>query len=749
MADFYLTQTGDEVQELLNTVDPTAQYANASIAVVGDKSYTPDAFSGLGRVNLEKNIQTIEGVEKNILTQDMFYKTVDGQRVPNTNTIFIIQYDYDLNDPNGENPITIPEGCVLKFDGGSIKNGSLIGQNTKFENATKGCLEGVILEGTFNGDVFHVNWVYPDTTNVPDIADTLQVAINNYDNVCIDNGNYTITKTVILRSNVAIFGESKENTKIIASLARLKDGTIKYTMFSVGEVTIGWNTNNAQRHANTNNLNDEILVTNVTIKDITFDLNRHSIDFEDVASGFLSASCVCVYFIDISNSSITNCNFIDYQNEGHDPIDGWYPNNGTKCIQLYNTNDCKITKCYTERTSFLLAGKGINNEAAYNIGVRSVSTWIEGTNYFKYFYVHDNQLTDVYWEVSMMSTNSQFGIIEGNTITSTLGIYHASAFTFGHAGDQYDASFGAFRNNTIYLDICKHGVLVQRGSNIIIENNNITIEKLRTAEEDAEYNTWSLRKGQDAGCIRIGVGVQGSVYNISGNTLVHGQYNCIYLSVQAQNASFTISENKMNAGTTCIEYAGTSDGNTHVKCDNNTMVSTYAILNTVKLESTTISIIRNYISGFVLGADIVDENTFDGSPINAYDGVNLVCFLKLYNISCKRNIFNTLGNSITYAILCLKSTYDNELAKVNIYDEIKDNIFVTQADESKGCRLRFKDGTWQSIILNPAVYAGKGDVSQISLSSYNKGITLYDTVNDKPVWWNGTAWVDATGTAVS
>lgn len=204
MADFYLTQTGDEVQELLNTVDPTAQElaseirergsaddnlqeqinnlsadayrkpqagipaidltlgvqeslanANASIAVVGDKSYTPDAFSGLGRVNLEKNIQTIGGVEKNILTQDMFYKGMPGQRVPNTNTIFVIQYDYDLN---GEE-ITIPEGCVLKFDGGSLRNGTVKGQNTLIEGNTKCFEKDVIITGTWKNETIYTKWL--------------------------------------------------------------------------------------------------------------------------------------------------------------------------------------------------------------------------------------------------------------------------------------------------------------------------------------------------------------------------------------------------------------------------------------------------------------------------------------------------------------------------------------------------------------------------------------------------------------
>ena len=82
-----------------------------------DKVYDPDNFSGKGYVILRKNI--VEG--KNILTQDM---------INEPNTVYEIRYDFDLN--NAE--ITIPENCVLKFTGGSFKNGVLVGNYTSLTN---------------------------------------------------------------------------------------------------------------------------------------------------------------------------------------------------------------------------------------------------------------------------------------------------------------------------------------------------------------------------------------------------------------------------------------------------------------------------------------------------------------------------------------------------------------------------------------------------------------------------------------
>ena len=90
-----------------------------------DKAYSELDFSGMGRVYLRKNIQDIVETDgnvttitkKNILTQGMISKT---------DTIYIIQYDYDLN---GE-AVTVPKGCVLDFQGGSIVNGIIEGTDT-------------------------------------------------------------------------------------------------------------------------------------------------------------------------------------------------------------------------------------------------------------------------------------------------------------------------------------------------------------------------------------------------------------------------------------------------------------------------------------------------------------------------------------------------------------------------------------------------------------------------------------------
>lgn len=106
--------------------DITEQNGTLQLA---NKTYDKQSFSGLGRVYLRKNIVG----DKNVLTQAMINKA---------NTIYVIQYDYDLKEAS----INIPENSVLNFIGDAIGNGTIIGNKTKVINLN---VDRIILSGTW------------------------------------------------------------------------------------------------------------------------------------------------------------------------------------------------------------------------------------------------------------------------------------------------------------------------------------------------------------------------------------------------------------------------------------------------------------------------------------------------------------------------------------------------------------------------------------------------------------------------
>ena len=145
----------EETKQLFGAETITNFPDNEDIAVnasnqltLADKEYNPTTYSGMGRKKLRKNM--INGV--NTLTQNMLNKQ---------NTIYVIQYDFDLN---GEE-ITIPEGCVLDFSGGSFNNGTIVGNNTVIDAESNICIfKSINIQGDWNVPHIYVDWMFIDYT---------------------------------------------------------------------------------------------------------------------------------------------------------------------------------------------------------------------------------------------------------------------------------------------------------------------------------------------------------------------------------------------------------------------------------------------------------------------------------------------------------------------------------------------------------------------------------------------------------
>lgn len=101
---------GGTINNLADDEDLVSVDKGESLSVLkfADRAYNPVAHIGKGYKILRKNV--VNG--KNILTQEM---------INQPDTIYEIRYDFDLDGAQ----ITIPENCILKFDGGSLSNGKL------------------------------------------------------------------------------------------------------------------------------------------------------------------------------------------------------------------------------------------------------------------------------------------------------------------------------------------------------------------------------------------------------------------------------------------------------------------------------------------------------------------------------------------------------------------------------------------------------------------------------------------------
>lgn len=180
-----------------------------------DREYQPENFSGLGRVILRKNIVKIGEEYKNILTQSMINKE---------NTIYEIRYDFDLN--GGE--ITIPDGCIIKFNGGKIQNGTLIYNILKIDGDYT-CLD-TKLKG--NQIIYFSKRLSLNRVNVTDYGSSYDIKTNigkvinkiledeTITEIFIPKGEYTSHESINITRPVKLLGEGswyKEDNGIKAN----------------------------------------------------------------------------------------------------------------------------------------------------------------------------------------------------------------------------------------------------------------------------------------------------------------------------------------------------------------------------------------------------------------------------------------------------------------------------------------------------------------------------------------------------
>ena len=163
--------------------------------VLGNRPYNPSDFSGKGYKVLEKNIQTVGGVKKNILTAIMLSEA---------NTIYEIRYDFDLN---GET-IEMQEGCTLKFCGGSLKNGVLTLAQTSIKCSPYHIFSNVVLQGSIVGNII-LNW-FEKSSDCTSSRKNLDCAIHVV-------GDCVIDEPLLVESSFGIYGDSMYDSRISLS----------------------------------------------------------------------------------------------------------------------------------------------------------------------------------------------------------------------------------------------------------------------------------------------------------------------------------------------------------------------------------------------------------------------------------------------------------------------------------------------------------------------------------------------------
>lgn len=156
---------------------------------LADKAYNSAKFSGKGRKYLRINL--VES--RNVLTQDDF---------TDSNTTYHIQYDYDLQGAE----ITMPVGCAMRFEGGCLRNGTIIGSKTLICGDLADIFDNVVLKGSFENMACNLVWWGVKSDEGFDNSSKIQNAFDGDIPTIIVSGKYYISQPVSLPHNKQIIG---------------------------------------------------------------------------------------------------------------------------------------------------------------------------------------------------------------------------------------------------------------------------------------------------------------------------------------------------------------------------------------------------------------------------------------------------------------------------------------------------------------------------------------------------------------
>ena len=184
--DTFKTEISSEVDYFKKAVaDQVNNYR--PIEITGDVTNAPDEedlTSDENNLLKLKDRSALNGMGYIILRKEKTF----AEQLTQTNTIYEIRYDFDLN--GGE--VTIPGGCVLDFQGGSLSNGSIVGANTTLKSEPITIFNNCNLSGNWSTIESCPEWFGGKKTS------NINKCFNYFNSCVVLRGNYLYDETIVI-----------------------------------------------------------------------------------------------------------------------------------------------------------------------------------------------------------------------------------------------------------------------------------------------------------------------------------------------------------------------------------------------------------------------------------------------------------------------------------------------------------------------------------------------------------------------
>lgn len=672
-------------------------------------------FQSKGYVILRKNLRLVNGVVKNILTQDM---------INQPNVIYEIRYDFDLN---GET-LKVPENCTLRFEGGNIGNGNIIGNNTSISAALTRIFSidasKYYISGTFRIFEWNAVWfgaisdcrVINNTFTGTDNFSAIQSAINasyltNIKNIHITTGNYRLSKPLLVGysgyHSFNLYGDFTNNiddveigTKLyfdttigglfISGLRRSSIKNIRIVGPSTNNIILGKSINKSDFFSG-NIKNNGVINQGIGVGSI--------FNNKEFSSWYIPPFSVKFdgYSSDIK---FTNIN-----------ISGFYVGLGVQLInaiggedfhklERLNISDC----CY----GYVSQGNQSRNQLIDSCNINSC--WCAYTNCLL-----DNITGNTGGIIQNCNFDGCFKIFEfkgGNGNLYFNSCYAESTYTLGTILNSENASSISFNN-------CIFKLLQYKSISILpIINGNIGNQESRYLY----YKNTNILVNSDDDLSKFMIPAS----SVIDNFLSDKQGKLLYGNI--------IIDNYINSNfTPFFKEITIPEGD--------------ELIFSISLSTTYLNLIsiNDYLVGYYYNASTYTMNeilltvlSIEGTTVTFKFVCNYKNNKRIDTSSQKINLFKAFEPNKNKLIRFTKSYYGYTNPTIPITG---DTFYNTKLNKF----LFYNGSSWKTLLDQDSIQSG---ITAKRPTEVQQGFFYFDTTLNKPIWWTGTKWVDATGADV-
>lgn len=674
---------------------------NLSVLKFADRAYNPGIHVGMGYKILRRNI--IDG--KNILTQEM---------VNQPHTIYMIQYDYDLNGAT----IRIPEGCVFDFQGGSLSNGFIAGNDTAIISVDRKIFSNIKFLNSLFSNAFKVEWFGAIVSDNIDSSFAFNEALANVSNVEANGEIYYLEYPIVINSD---YKTLKCKGRLLCKYGiNGIESNAKYLNIQINQLISDYSPDNL--YGDTlgsgikinNNFNSVISIDFITNFKYGIHLCPRIIEGGERVSGIqyvkfnfsqITAYTCILMDVDVVTDTpgslwITESQFNGGRLKGYNGISfiGYEESVSEINGHVFNSigfekiyNPIALKKCVNSKFLNLRMSEDIYGE--YYLNLENCSRL--------YFDIKSNSIGD-----KVRIINSPFITVNDDSIVLPLTGVRNSSFRYATLDDDCKYIINKINSHTIFSD------------DIVVDNNTyITPSDLVTKIDDVNYSSIHKKIHILNGETTINIGHVRGLDSVPYCLFIYNPNNFNY-SILSDERVIYRSSKSMDYIYLYIDKTG------YKACSS-------VIGNKIRLTQ-----LKYY-------------KLIDSSNLNSYNKFNL----SVNRIAFSKNIFNTYDYSILYST-------SGEESFINISSPKVADYISFHKDESNNLYIK---SVYNSVISSDffdikEVDIDEGKLSAVPVSNLLKGVDrpgnvetgylYFDDNLGKPIWWNGSSWVDASGTTV-